>query len=140
LTLTPDLKFETEMPPIIAYEFAKRATDFGRMKVLAERVLPELLLFGELPPASIREPSMGNVSIQPNWGDALTLLSEQVKAIQPNVAVVRSLIDPSAHKALLHVYPNHEIDSLLESTWARYAELAPSVPSQETFGARFMCI
>ncbi len=136
--LTPDLKFETEMPPIIAAEFAKRATDFGRLKVLAERVLPELLLFGDLPPASIYEPPVRDVSSQPNWGDILKVLSEQVKALQPNVANVRSLLDPSAHKALGHVYSDHEVDDLLESTWARYAALAPSVPSQETLGARFM--
>ncbi|MGI9061794.1 MAG: AarF/UbiB family protein [Ktedonobacteraceae bacterium] len=137
-TLTPNLKFEIEMPPIIANEFAQRATDFGRLSVLAERVLPELLLFGELPPASIREPSVRDVSFQPNWGDALTLLSEQVKAFQPNVANIRSLLDPSARKAFIHAYSDHEVDDLLESTWARYADLAPSVPSQETLGARFM--
>lgn len=136
--LTPDLKFETEMPPIIAAEFARRATGFGRLNVLAERVLPELLLFGELPPASIYEPPVRDVSSQPNWGDILKVLSEQVKAIQPNVANMRYLLDPSARKALRPIYSDHEVDDLLDSTWARYAELAPSLPYQETLGARFM--
>src|SRR5450755_2036157 len=138
LTLTPDLKFETEMRPIIAYEFTKRATDFGRLKVLAERVLPELLLFGELPPASLHEPSVRDFSFQPDWGDALKRVSDQVKATEPNVASLRSLLDPRARKALIHRYSDHEVDDILENTWARYADLAPSVPSQETLGARFM--
>jgi ubiquinone biosynthesis protein len=137
-TLTPDLKFETEMRPIIAYEFTKRATDFGRLKVLAERVLPELLLFGELPPASLHEPSVSDFSFQLNWGDVLKIVSEQVKASQPNVASLRFLLDPRARKALIHHYSDHEVDDILESTWARYADLAPSVPAQETIGARFM--
>jgi ubiquinone biosynthesis protein len=137
-TLTPDLKFETEMRPIIAYEFTKRATDFGRLKVLAERVLPELLLFGELPPASLHEPSVSDFSFQLNWGDVLKIVSEQVKATQPNVASLRFLLDPRARKALIHHYSDHEVDDILESTWARYADLAPSVPAQETIGARFM--
>ena len=138
LTLTPDLKFETEMSPIIAHEFTKRATNFGRLKVLAERVLPELLLFGELPPASLHEPSANVLAFQPNWGDVLTLVSEQVKAAQATVANVRSLLDPQARKALIHSYSDREVDDILASTWARYADLAPSVPAQETIGARIM--
>lgn len=137
-TLTPDLRFETEMRPIIVREFTRRALDFGRLKTQVERILPEFLLFGELPPASIYEPSVSDFSFQFNWSETLKLLSEQVKAIQPNVADARSLIDPSARKVLIHIYSDHEVDDLLESTWARYADLAPSVPSQETLGARFM--
>ncbi|MBA2677628.1 MAG: hypothetical protein H0U76_04420 [Ktedonobacteraceae bacterium] len=68
----------------------------------------------------------------------LSMLSKQVKAIQPDVTSLRTLLDPNAHKALQHVYSNNEVDDLLEITWARYADLAPSVPSQETLGARFM--
>ncbi len=59
-------------------------------------------------------------------------------ATQPNVASLRSLLDPKARKALIHLYSDLEVDDILASTWARYADLAPSVPSQETIGARFM--
>lgn len=137
-TLTPDLKFETEMRPIIASEFTKRATDFGRLKVLAERVLPELLLFGEFPPASLHEASAHDFSFQPNWGDAFKRVGEQVKAIQPTVASLRYLLDPRARRVLIHHYSDHEVDDILENTWTSYANLTPSVPSQETIGARFM--
>ncbi len=137
-TLTPDLKFVTEMRPIITHEFARRATDFGRLKALAERVLPELLLFGELPPTSLHEPSVRDFSFQFNWSDVLKLLSEQVKTIQPNITSLRSFLDPNARKALLHVYSDRQMDDILASTWARYADLAPTVPSQKTIGARFM--
>jgi len=138
LSLTPDLKFETAMQPIIAHEFAKRATDFGRLKVLAERVLPELLLFGALPPASLHEPSVRDVAFQPAWGDALKLVIEQVKTAQPNAGMLRPFLDPQARKALLHSYSGHEVDALLDRTWASYADLAPAVPAQATIGARFM--
>jgi len=137
LALTPDLKFETEMPPIIARLLARRATDLGRLKGLAEQVLPELLLSGELPPASIREPA-ADVAFRPDWGDAFASLREQVQALQPDVVSLRPLLDPNARRALRHVYSDHEIDGLLERTWAKHADLAPAAPSQETLGARIM--
>ena len=137
-TLTPDLKFETEMPPIIAHEFIKRATDFGRLKVLAERVLPELLLFGEFPSASQHEPSVSDFSFQSSWGDALKMVIDQLKTAQPNVRILRPFLDPRAREALIHSYSEHEVDDILENSWVRYGNLAPSVPSQETIGARFM--
>ncbi|MDQ6644731.1 MAG: AarF/UbiB family protein, partial [Chloroflexota bacterium] len=137
-TLTPDLNFETEMRPIIAREFTKRATDFSKLKAVAESVLPELLLFGELPPAALREPSASGSSLQINWGDLLRIMGDQVKALQPNVADLRFLLDPRARKALIHHYSAEEVDNILESSWAGYAELAPSVPHQETVGARIM--
>ncbi len=138
LALTPDLKFETAMAPIIAQLLARRATDLGRLKGLAEQVLPELLLTGELPPASIREPAGPDAAFQPDWGDALAVLGEQVQALRPAIASLRPLLDPSARSALRHVYSDREIDGLLERTWAKHAELAPAAPAQETLGARLM--
>ncbi len=136
--LTPDLQFETAMRPIIAAEFLKRATDLGRLKVLAERVLPELVLLGELPSASLDQPSTNDCALPFHWGDVLTLLGEQFKTIQPDVASLRSLLDPVARAALIHTYSAREADDILISTWARYADLAPLTPAQESIGARFM--
>jgi len=138
LTLTPDLKFETAMRPILADEFAKRATDFSRLKGLAERILPELLLLGELPPAALQEAAGREFAFQPDWGAALQLVRDQVPATPANAAMLRPLLDPQARKALIHRYSDHEVTDLLARTWARYAELAPAVPAQATIGARFM--
>ncbi len=137
-TLTPDLKFDREARPIIAREFAQRAADLGRLRAQAEQLLPELLLFGELLPASIREPSPDGFSLPFGWGEILKQISEQVKASQPDIASLRALLDGSARKVLLHMYTNREVDDILENTWTRYADLAPALPSQETVGARFM--
>jgi len=135
-TLMPNLRFDTEMRPIIGREFTKRAADLGRLKAQAEHILPELLLFGELPPASLREPSLSGFSFQFDWSDALKLLSEQVKTIQPSVAGMRALLDSSARNVLMRVYSDRVVDDILDTTWANYADLASSVPSQETVGAR----
>jgi ubiquinone biosynthesis protein len=137
-TLTPDLKFDREARPIIAREFARRAADLGRLRAQVEQLLPELLLFGELLPASLREPSPDGFSLPFGWSEILKQISEQVKTIQPDIASLRALLDGSARKVLLHVYPHHEVDDILDATWARYADLAPALPSQETVGARFM--
>ncbi len=137
-TLTPDLKFDREARPIIVREFAQRAADLGRLRAQAEQLLPELLLFGELLPASLREPSPDGFSLPFGWSDLFKRISEQVKAIQPDIASFRVLLDGSARKVLLHVYPHREVDDVLENTWARYADLAPALPSQETVGARLM--
>ncbi len=138
LTLTPDLTFATEMRPILVHEFTKRALDFGRLKVLAERVLPELLLFGSLPPASLHEPSASSFAFPFNWGDTLKLLGEQVQTMQPSVSSLIPLLDPHVRQALIHIYGEREVDDILESTWATYGERAPSVPAPATIGARVM--
>jgi len=62
-TLTPHLRFEEEMRPIIARAFVRRVADVGRLKAQAERVLPELLLFGELPPPFLPDPATGDIPV-----------------------------------------------------------------------------
>ncbi len=138
LTLTPDLTFETAMRPILVREFVKRVADGGRIKTLAERVLPELLLFGEVPPLSLREPATGDVAFQFDWSNMLEVLGEHVHALQPNVAILRPFLDPRAHSAMIHAYSDREADEILASTWARYAAHASEVPSQPSLGARWM--
>ncbi len=137
-TLTPDLKFDREARPIIAREFARRAADLGRLRARVEQLLPELLLFGELLPASLREPSPDGFSLPFGWSDILKQISEQVKAIQPDIATVRGVLDTSAHQVLTGVYTDEKVDDILDKTWARYAELTPTLPEQETVGARCM--
>ncbi len=137
-TLTPDLKFDREARPIIAREFARRAADLGRLRAQVEQLLPELLLFGELLPASLREPSPDGFSLPFGWSDILKQISEQVKTIQPDIAHVRGVLDTSAHQVLTRVYTDEKVDDILDETWARYAELTPTLPEQETVGARCM--
>jgi ubiquinone biosynthesis protein len=137
-TLTPDLKFDREARPIIAREFARRAADLGRLRAQAEQLLPELLLFGELLPASMREPSHAGFSLQFGWSDILKQISEQVKTLQPDIATVRGVLDTSARQVLTRVYTDEKVDDILDETWARYAELTPTLPEQETVGARCM--
>ena len=81
---------------------------------------------------------MGDFSFQFSWSDILKQFSEQVQTIKPNIASLRSLLDPDARNVLIHSYSDREMDVILDSAWARYADLAPTVPSQKTIGARFM--
>ncbi len=134
--LTPDLRFEDEMRPIIARAFVRRVADVGRLKAQAERVLPELLLFGELPPTFAREHTTSDVPLPFDWGDALAVLGAQVSALRPNMAVLRSVLDPHAHAVLTRAYSAHDVDDILNKTWTRYAADASSLPSEETIGAR----
>lgn len=137
-TLTPDLKFERAARPIIAREFALRATDFRRVKETIEEVLPELLLFGELPPATLREPASDATALPLDWGDMLGMIGEQIKAFQPDAASLSAMLDASARVVLERVYSEEEMDNLLEDAWERYSELTRAVPAQDTVGARFM--
>ena len=135
-TLTPHLRFEEEMRPIIARAFVRRVADVGRLKAQAERVLPELLLFGELPPTFMHEPTAGDVPLPFDWGDALAVLGKQVTAIQPNIAVLRAVLDPSARAVLTRAYPDSGVDDILDKAWAGYAARAAALPPEETVGGR----
>jgi len=135
-TLTPHLRFEEEMRPIIAREFVRRVTDVGRLKAQAERVLPELLLFGELPPMFKEEPAMHAVPLAFDWGDALAVLRDQVTAIRPNITVLRPVLDPSARTVLTPVFPGRGADDILDNAWADYAGRAAVLPPEETLGGR----
>ncbi len=137
-TLTPDFKFAKDASPILAHEFALRATDFARLKETAEQILPELLLFGELPPASSREQATTHSPLPFDWSEVLKLLDKQVRALQPDTNSLRSIIDSFARSVLECEYAEDEIDTLLDEVWGGYDQLAPSVPSQETVGGRFM--
>jgi len=137
-TLTPDFKFAKDASPILAREFALRATDFARLKETAEQILPELLLFGELPPASSRERATTQSSLPFDWSEVLKLINEQVRALQPDTNSLRSIIDSFARSILECEYTEDEIEGILDEVWSGYDQLAHSVPSQETVGGRFM--
>lgn len=137
-TLTPDLRFERAARPIIAREFARRATDFRRVKTTIEEVLPELLLFGELPPATSRDEASDTAALPLNWGDMLGMIGEQVRALQPDAASLSAMLDASARVVLERAYSEEETDDLLDEVWARYGELAHTLPAQDTVGACFM--
>ena len=68
----------------------------------------------------------------------LKRLFEQIRSIEPNVAVLRPLLDPRARAALIHHFSASAVDALLEKSWAGYAERRSAVPSQEGIGARVM--
>jgi hypothetical protein len=100
--------------------------------------LPELLLFGELPPASSRERASAPSSFPFDWSEVLTLISEQVRAIQPGAGSLRPMPDAFARSVLEREYTEDEIDGIVDEVWGGYDQLAHPVPSQETLGARFM--
>jgi ubiquinone biosynthesis protein len=138
-TLTPDLRFEREALPIIVRLGTRRMLDPRRLRALAGQVLPELLLFGQLPPAITEDPSGNAEPSQPEWGAALVAATRQLaQTFEPEVDDVRQLVEPAARAVLASVYSEPETDRVLEEIWATYTALAHDLPAQETLGARVM--
>lgn len=135
LTLVPDLKFESEARPIIVQQYADRAMDFHRLRTQVERVLPELLLFGEAPPAHVRDDDEGEDTPSAHlWTEFGRVVIEEIGLWKQSAEFLPILLKPFVQQALADYYDAEAIDQILERMRAEYRELEPSVPQQDAIG------
>lgn len=132
--LTPDLRFEDAALPIIAREFVKRAADPARLRRRLADAIPELLLFGSVPPEQMLEHD-GDAAISEHlWssvGDAVTKL---VRDYRPNIATLRALLDPTARPVLCERFGTGG-SAILDRIWNRAEERWATLPRQSSLGA-----
>ncbi len=132
--LTPDLRFEDEAQPIIAREFTQRVTDPRRLRRRLEDVLPELLVFGQLPDVQSADDDGDEDIAARLWSSVGSALIERVPTYRPDVSVFRALLDPTAKRLLAERY-GAEDSVVLDEIWNDAAARWTTLPSQTTPGA-----
>jgi ubiquinone biosynthesis protein len=132
--LTPNLRFEEEAQPIVAREFVQRAADPRRLLRRAADALPELLLFGDLPPQDLTGQRGDDAMTSRLWSSVGEAFMDRVRDYRPNVATFRAIIDPIARTPLTVRYPE-EADAVLDEIWRDAAERWTTLPTQSTPGA-----
>ena len=98
--LTPDLKFEDEAQPIIAREFVRRASNPRRLRRRLESILPELLLFGQLPPEQFSAEGGDDDITARLWASAGVEFLKQLGEPRYEAELYRELIEPIATYAM----------------------------------------
>lgn len=124
--LTPELRFEDEVRPIVAAELVKRVLDADRFGRMLREVVPELLLFGRLPEGDGLDgaPGIRQSSGAPEFAAAA-------------VDLLRPAFDASALGVLgLHLPSTAE--RVLREAWANAEAERPKAPPQSTLGAAIM--
>lgn len=136
-TLMPDLKFDEAIKPIISREFFKRAFDLQRLRRKIEQVLPELLMYGEVPPENVQYDYRDDISTNFLWSTATKVLSAKLHEYEQAAGLLKAMVNPYAWKVLSVHYSDAEVQEILDRVWLRYWDMEPSIPLQKTFGARF---
>ena len=98
--LTPDLRFEDEAQPIIAREFVRRASNPRRLRRRLESILPELLLFGQLPPEQYSGEGGDDEIAARLWASAGVEFVKQMGDARWEAELYRELIEPIAASAM----------------------------------------
>jgi ubiquinone biosynthesis protein len=137
LTLAPDLKFEEEARPSVIRHYVERAMDVSRIKSLLEQTLPELLLFGELPPAHTRDAAGSELSDR-LWREVALAMAQHAHLWELSVDVLPMAMKPLIQETLKGRHTPREIDAIVEATKERYRSLRPGLPAQETVGGDLM--
>ena len=135
-TLAPDTKAEELTREAVRKEFAKRARDFRRLAYRIGQVVPELVLTGEVLPASARDPYDGNSDAGfalKGLLDLVAALTEKMKSTNPS-AWLRALIDPFTRDVLAEYHDKEEVEAILDDGWRRYEEIEPDIPVLSELG------
>lgn len=145
MSLTPDLRFEREVGPIIARQAARRMLDIERLWALIERSGPELLLLGEaLPQAALASDGASeDLRVEDErhiaWWDALQpALKHLTDTYTPSVTQLREALDDPARQVLIREYSRADMARILDDLWARYTALSAELPTARSLGARLM--
>lgn len=136
-TLMPDLKFDEAIRPIISREFFQRAFDVQRLRRKVEQILPEFLMYGEVPPENVQYDYRDDVSTNFLWGTATKALSAKLNEYEQASGLLKAMVNPYAWKVLSRHYSDAEVQEILDRVWLRYLDMEPSIPFQKTFGVRF---
>ncbi len=138
LTLTPDLKFEEEARPVVIRHYVDRALDVRRTKRQVERILPELLLFGELPPATVADEEGDGSVADGLWREMGLAIADNTRLWELSVELLPRIMKPLVRQALGDLYSAEAIDNIVDRVRDHYRGLEPTVPRQETFGGDLM--
>ena len=136
-TLMPDLKFDEAIKPIISREFFQRAFDWQRVRRKVEQVLPEFLMYGEVPPENVQYDYRDDVSTNFLWSTAVKALSTKLGEFEQASGLLKTIVNPYAWKVLSDRFNDIEVQEIMERVWLGYRDMEPSIPLQKTFGARF---
>ena len=136
-TLMPDLKFDEAIKPIISREFFQRAFDWQRLGRKVEQVLPEFLMYGEIPPENVQYDYRDDVNTYFLWSTAIKALTAKLNEFEQAAGLLKTIVNPYAWKILSEQYRDAEVQEILERIWLRYWDMEPSIPLQKTLGARF---
>jgi len=138
LMLAPDLKFEEEARQSVIRQFVDRALDMRRIKAHVERILPELLIFGELPPASLSDEEQDQDLSDRLWREVGLSVTEKTRLWKASVEWLPHVLKPFVRIALEARYSSGEIDGIIENMKEKYGELEPGVPQQASVGGELM--
>lgn len=140
LTLVPDLKFEDEARPIVLRQFADRVTDFGRIRQRIENTLPEVLLLGELPPASVLDDSGPNdTSLFTEVLSELAIdLVDKADLWNRSAGLLPLALKPFIKDALTERGQPNFVEPFVDRLHAEYEALLPTVSTQESLGGELM--
>jgi len=137
-TLMPDMRFERVTRPIIAREFARLALGGGRLRPRLEKSLPELLLFGELPPGG---PDAGDVPSGRDsnavWSEIYNQIINRIRAWESGSGAFKSIMDGPARSVLSGMMPEDAAGRIMGRTWEEFRMLEKDLPAQKTLGATF---
>ncbi len=138
LTLTPGLKFEEEARPIVIRHYVDRALDVRRIKSQVERILPEVLLFGELPPAAVADEEGDGSESDRLWREMGLAVAANTHLWELSVELLPRVMTPFVRQALGDLYSTEAIGDIVGRMREHYRALEPTVPRQQTAGGDLM--
>lgn len=131
--LTPDLRFEDEALPIIAREFVQRAADPARLRRRLADAIPELLLFGSVPPEQMLERDGDAAIAERLWSSVGAAAMKLERDYRPDVSTLRTLLDPTARPVLSQRF-GADGSAVLDRIWSRARERWATLPRQSSLG------
>jgi ubiquinone biosynthesis protein len=134
-TLVPTMKFEETARPSVIRQYTARVMEFKRLKRTVQQWLPELLMFGELPPAAVRDEVVDDGLSDRLWTEVGQALIQNLQVWKASVDLVPLIVKPFIHKGLKHLYSSETIDDLVDAMKEQYREAEPSIPKETSIGA-----
>jgi ubiquinone biosynthesis protein len=135
--LAPEIKVEQLTKDAVRREFATRASDPRRLAFRLGQIVPELMLTGEVLPASARdayEKGFDTDFTVMGLADLLSSLAENMKRVDDAAQLPRILIDPFAKSILSEYHDKSGVEKILEEAWSRFREIEPEIPVLSKLG------
>jgi ubiquinone biosynthesis protein len=108
---------------------------FKRLKRTLEQMLPELLMFGELPLAAVPDEGGNDGLLDRVWTEVGQAMLAHTQLWKGSVELLPLVMKPFIRQGLTHLYPSEAIDALVDEIREGYRALEPSVKRQATIGA-----
>jgi ubiquinone biosynthesis protein len=135
--LAPDARFEKISRPFIAREYVARTASLELVKRRVSQLAPELLLLGEMLPASAIDGEWDWDATVQVVGELRNQLESAIRKSLDGGGLWKSLLEAHARAVLGATVVADAVDAVLCEAWDRYYELEPTVPVESTLGAVF---